>query len=304
MLKVFFKLRPLNIKQYMKLNPKDVSTIVILDKNKQGAKTLQIKTKHINRLKHYAVSIASVIIFLVGSIILLQYRNQQQEQEKQQLIAQIVKLKGDVPQNIAKVEDKHEAQTYVQAIEGKLKNINDYLRKRGLKGFSTKAIGGDANAEGAKLTDKEVYMAYNDYLTKLVNTVAFTPMGYPRVSAMTSFFGYRSDPFDSDHAEYHPGIDFKGRTGDEVKCTANGRVVFAGWSNGYGNCIRIQHTNDFETLYGHLSRIGVRVGQEVTVGQKIGAVGSTGHSTGAHLHYEVRKNGKPINPVKFLTLNS
>jgi len=288
----------------MKLNKKDVSTIVILNKNQQGTKTLQIKTKHINRLKHYAFTIVSVLLLLVVSIAFLQYRNQQQELVKQQLMAQITKLKGDIPLNIAKANDGHAAQGYIQSIEGKLKNINDYLKKRGLKGFSTKNIGGDANAEGAKLTDKEVYMSYNDYLTKLVNTVAFTPMGYPRVSSMTSFFGYRSDPFNTASAEYHPGIDFKGKTGDDVKSTANGRVVFAGWSNGYGNCIRIQHANNFETLYGHLSRIGVKVGQQITVGQKIGLVGSTGHSTGAHLHYEVRKDGKPINPVKFLTLNN
>ncbi|HEY0244179.1 MAG TPA: M23 family metallopeptidase [Mucilaginibacter sp.] len=288
----------------MKLNQKDVSTVVILNKNQQGTKTLQIKTKHISRLKHYLISIVAVIAILIGFIVLLQYKSKQQELDKQQLMAQIVKLKGDTPANLLKVNEAHSAQGYIQAIEGKLKNINDYLRKRGLKGFSTKGVGGDANAEGAKLSDKEVYMAYDEYLTKLVNTVAFTPMGYPRESAMTSFFGYRGDPFNGERAEYHPGVDFQGKMGDEVKCTANGKVVFAGWAGGYGNCIRIQHTNDFETLYGHLSRIGVKVGQQVVVGQKIGQVGSTGHSTGAHLHYEVRKNGKPINPVKFLTLNN
>jgi murein DD-endopeptidase MepM/ murein hydrolase activator NlpD len=288
----------------MKLNSKDVSTIVILNKNKQGTKTLQIKTKHINRLKHYVLSIAGVIVFLVGFIIILQHKNQQQEQEKQQLLSQIVKLKGDIPANISKYNDNNSAQNYIQAIEGKLKKINDYLRKRGLKGFSTKSVGGDANAEGAKLSNKEIYMAYDDYLTKLVNSVAFTPMGYPRVSSLTSFFGYRSDPFNSSHAEFHPGIDFKGSRGDEVKCTANGKVVFAGWSGGYGNCIRVQHPNDFETVYGHLSRIIVKVGQQVGVGEKIGEVGSTGHSTGNHLHYEIRKNGKPVNPVNFLTLNN
>ncbi len=117
-------------------------------------------------------------------------------------------------------------------------------------------------------------------------------------------FGYRSDPFNSANAEFHPGIDFRGAKGDEAHCTANGRVVFAGWYGGYGNCVRIAHANNYETLYGHLSRITVKVGQDVTVGQKIGEVGSTGHSTGTHLHYEIRLNGKPINPIKFLTLNN
>jgi len=129
-------------------------------------------------------------------------------------------------------------------------------------------------------------------------------MGYPRISSMTSSFGFRSDPFNSAHAEFHPGIDFKGNRGDIAHCTANGRVVSAGWAGGYGNCVRVAHSNGFETLYGHLSRITVHVGQKLSVGDKVGEVGSTGRSTGTHLHYEVRKDGKPVNPVKFLTLNN
>jgi murein DD-endopeptidase MepM/ murein hydrolase activator NlpD len=121
---------------------------------------------------------------------------------------------------------------------------------------------------------------------------------------MTSVFGYRGDPFNSEHAENHPGIDFRGAMGDAVKCTANGKVVHASWYGGYGNCIIIKHMGDYQTLYGHLSHINVKVGEEVKVGDVIGLVGSTGHSTGAHLHYEVRKNGTPVNPAKFLTLNN
>jgi murein DD-endopeptidase MepM/ murein hydrolase activator NlpD len=288
----------------MKPKVKDVSTVVILSKNQQAAKTLQIKTKHIRRFKHYVVCVMLFILSLGGIIAFLQYKNQQKELEKQLLVQQIVKLKGQIPPTVLNANGMPSAQTYIQAIEAKLKKINDYLRKRGLKGFATKAVGGDNNAEGVKLTDKEVYMAYDDYLTHLVNTVAFTPMGYPRTTSLTSLFGYRSDPFSSARAEFHPGIDFQGHRGDAVKSTANGKVVFAGWSGGYGNCVRIKHKNDFETLYGHLSKVSVKVGQQITIGQSIGLVGSTGHSTGNHLHYEVRKNGKPVNPVKFLTLNN
>lgn len=288
----------------MKVNYKDVSTIVILNKNKQGAKTIQIRTRHIANLKYYGIGLFSVVALLVGAIVLLQKRSQQQEAEKQLLLTQIVSLKGQIPIELQKANEKNSAQSYIQAIEGKLKSINEYLRKRGLKGFSTKAVGGDGNVEGTKLSDKEVYMAYNDYLAHVVNSVAFTPMGYPRISSMTSSFGFRSDPFSTEHAEFHPGIDFKGSRGDVAKCTANGRVVSAGWNGGYGNCVRVAHANGFETLYGHLSRITVKVGQELSVGDKVGEVGSTGRSTGAHLHYEVRKDGKPINPVKFLTLNN
>ncbi|MDB5017890.1 MAG: hypothetical protein JWQ84_2722 [Mucilaginibacter sp.] len=289
----------------MRSKPTDVSTVIIVNKNRES-RTLQIKTRHISRLKHYVLGILTVITLLSGTIIYLNSQNRQQEAEKKQLLAQILKLKGTitVPVPVVQPQKASGAQPYIQSIEGKLQKINEYLRRRGLKGFSTKAVGGNGNAEAAKLTDEEAYSLYNEYLDRLVHAVAFTPMGYPRVSSLTSFFGYRSDPFNAANAEFHPGIDFKGRRGDEAKCTANGKVVFAGWYGGYGNCVRIAHTNNYETLYGHLSRITVRVGQEVTVGQKIGEVGSTGRSTGTHLHYEVRKNGKAVNPISFLTLNN
>jgi len=283
----------------------DISTIVIINKGQQPTRSIQIKTKHLNRLVHYAFCIFAVMIVLIGFIFFLRSQNSRQKTEKDVLVAQIIKLKGTIPAAIiVPVEKKGQsAQSYIQAIEGKLKTINDYLRRRGLKGFTTKGLGGDANTEGKKLSDQEVYSLYNDYLNHLMGVIAYTPMGYPRISSFTSFFGYRSDPFDMGNAEFHPGIDFKGKRGDEVKCTASGRIIFAGWAGGYGNCIRIQHINDLQTVYGHLSRILVKVGQQVNLGDKIGLVGSTGHSTGAHLHYEVRKYGKPVNPVNFLTLN-
>jgi murein DD-endopeptidase MepM/ murein hydrolase activator NlpD len=281
----------------------DISTVIIVNKN-SVPKTLQVKTKHISRLKHYAVGILSVIVLLTGIIIYLRAVNSKQDTEKKQLLAQITKLKGSIPAPVVQGPKPADAQSYIQSIEGKLQKINDYLKKRGLKGFSTKAVGGNGDAEAAKLTDNEAYSLYDEYMDRLVHSVAFTPMGYPHISSLTSYFGYRSDPFNSAHAEFHPGIDFKGNKGDAARCTANGRVVFAGWYGGYGNCVRIAHMNNYETLYGHLSRISVKVGQEVTLGQKIGEVGSTGHSTGTHLHYEVRKNGKAVNPISFLTLNN
>jgi murein DD-endopeptidase MepM/ murein hydrolase activator NlpD len=286
----------------MKSKPNEVSTVIIVNKNRQ--RTLQVKTKHLNNLKHYALSVFGLIVILSASIIYLRSQNKQQEAEKNQLLSQLVKLKNAVPLPIPQINKTGNAQAYIQNIQGKLQKINDYLRKRGLKGFSTAAVGGNGDEEGSKLTDDQTYSLYEEYLNRLERTVAFTPMGYPRVSPLTSFFGYRSDPFNSAHAEFHPGIDFKGHRGDEARCTANGKVVSAGWNGGYGKCVRIAHANNFETLYGHLSRITVKVGQEVTAGQKIGEVGSTGRSTGTHLHYEVRKNGKAINPVKFLSLNN
>jgi len=291
----------------MKFKPSGISTVIIVDKTKGASKTLQVKTKHISRFKHYVVSVLGLIVILSGTIFYLNSQNKQQEIEKAQLQAQITKLKNAIPPPVpaVKAPAENKAQTYIQEIEGKLQTINSYLRKRGLKGFSTKSVGGNGGeVEASKLSDEEKYSLYDDYLSRFLTAVAFTPMGYPRISSLTSYFGYRSDPFDAGHAEFHPGIDFKGERGDAAKCTANGKVVFTGWFGGYGNCVRIQHKNNFETLYGHLSKIVVKVGQEVIAGEKIGEIGSTGRSTGNHLHYEVRKNGKPVNPISYLSLNN
>ena len=84
---------------------------------------------------------------------------------------------------------------------------------------------------------------------------------------------------------------------------AKGEVKFAGLKSGFGNCIILKHGNGFETLYGHLSKISVRVGEQIDIGQQIGLIGSTGRSTGPHLHYEVLHYGKKINPASFLNLN-
>lgn len=288
----------------MKSRLSDVSTVIIVNKNQHSTKTLQIKTRHISRFKHYLAAVLLVIVALAAVIYYQHTQNEQQEAEKQQLLAQITKLKGSLPIAEAKAAKAASAQSYIQAIENKLQKINNYLRKRGIPGFSNKNEGGNGNAESTTLSDNEKYSLYDEYLNRLANTLTHTPLGYPRISSFTSFFGYRNDPFDTGNAEFHPGIDFKGHRGDAVKCTANGTVVFAGWFGGYGNCIRIQHIGSIETLYGHLSRINVKVGQKVNAGDVIGAVGSTGHSTGSHLHYEVRKNGKPVNPVKYLTLSN
>ena len=288
----------------MNLKPSKTSTVIIVDKGKGSTKTLQVKTKHISRIRHYAASILALILILSGVIIYLENRNMAQQEETSKALAQITKLKKSIPIDTPQVKKTTDAQSYIQDIQNKLQTINTYLRKRGLKGFSTKGVGGgDGNGVESKLTDSEKYSAYDEYLDRLLHAVAFTPMGYPKISSLTSYFGYRCDPFESDHAEFHPGIDFKGERGDAARCTADGRVVGAGWNGGYGNCVRIAHTNGFETLYGHLSRITVHIGQKVTAGEKIGEIGSTGRSTGNHLHYEVRKNGRPVNPISYLSLN-
>ena len=116
---------------------------------------------------------------------------------------------------------------------------------------------------------------------------------------MSSPFGMRMDPFLRGPA-IHTGIDLRGNTGDPVRATANGKVTIASSQGGYGNMVELDHGNGFATRYGHLSHIGVKVGQQVRIGDTIGEIGSTGRSTGPHLHYETRIDGEAVDPQKFL----
>ena len=136
---------------------------------------------------------------------------------------------------------------------------------------------------------------------RLNRTLALVPYRKPVVGEVefTSGFGVRSDPFLGRPA-MHTGLDFRAATGDPVRATANGKVVSSGWSGGYGRMVEVDHGNGLSTRYGHLSEINVRVGDQVKIGQVIGAVGSTGRSTGPHLHYETRIDGEAVDPQKFL----
>lgn len=129
---------------------------------------------------------------------------------------------------------------------------------------------------------------------------ASLPMIWAHMGKINNEFGFRRNPFGGRNYEFHPGMDIDGERGDMVVAPANGTVTEAGWKGGYGQMIEVDHGNGLKTRYGHLSKIGVAVGDTITRGQPMGLVGSTGRSTGPHLHYELRLNDKPINPRRFL----
>lgn len=127
------------------------------------------------------------------------------------------------------------------------------------------------------------------------------PLGLPLKTKFvyTSGFGGRTDPF-TGAGSFHPGQDMGGAYGSPVYSTADGIVVTAGWDGGYGREVKVQNAFGLQTLYGHLSQIRVQVGQRVSRGDRIGDMGSTGRSTGTHLHYEIRVGGKAVNPMTYI----
>ncbi|MGE5628418.1 MAG: M23 family metallopeptidase [Solirubrobacterales bacterium] len=115
----------------------------------------------------------------------------------------------------------------------------------------------------------------------------------PCSGTLTSAFGTRN-------GRMHKGIDIGAPYGTPLHCSSSGTVTFAGWQEGYGNVIIINHGNNIETVYAHCKTINVKKSQKVTTGEKIGEVGSTGRSTGPHVHFEIRLNGTPMNPQNYL----
>ncbi|MEW4468663.1 M23 family metallopeptidase [Parasphingorhabdus sp. JC815] len=141
-------------------------------------------------------------------------------------------------------------------------------------------------------------------MDKIERTLLTIPSAMPTgISKISSGFGYRSDPFNGGGA-MHNGIDFKGSRGQPILAAARGVITHAGWRSGYGKTVEITHGNGLMTRYAHLSKIEVKTGQKVKRGIQVGAMGSTGRSTGTHLHFEVRLNGGAINPRPFLKENT
>jgi murein DD-endopeptidase MepM/ murein hydrolase activator NlpD len=129
---------------------------------------------------------------------------------------------------------------------------------------------------------------------------AIVPSIWPVEGSLESGFGGRRNPFGGSSYEYHEGQDIEAEMGTPVVAAASGTVIIAGCQNGYGNVVYIDHGNGLSTRYGHLSQIDVSIGQRIARGEVLGRVGSTGRSTGPHLHYEVRINNQPVNPRPYL----
>lgn len=129
--------------------------------------------------------------------------------------------------------------------------------------------------------------------------LAVTPSIWPTNGDVTSRFGWRSSPWGWG-SDWHPGIDIANDYGTPIAATADGQVVMSGWYGGYGKCVQIDHGNGIVSLYGHNSQNIVEVGQTVKKGEIIAYMGSTGASTGSHVHYEIRVNGTAVNPANFL----
>lgn len=228
--------------------------------------------------------------------------------ELEETIKDIKKAEMEVLERIDGVADKE-----MSKIKSAINSINQALKSKGLY-FNALANSKRKNSSGGpyvpdrqnmandkKLDDKisAIFKNYDD-LEYYKEVVQYIPMGKPVWSYwVTSQYGSRSDPFNGKRAR-HKGMDLASRTGNKIKVKAKGKVTRAEFAGGYGNLVVVDHGNGFQTKYAHMHKIYVKKGQYVEYDDTLGEVGSTGRSTGPHLHYEVLYMGKNVDPMPFL----
>lgn len=207
---------------------------------------------------------------------------------------------------LARGQDRLEGQL-IAATKTRLARVEQAIRSFGL---NPSALGSTRRGQGGPFIPASAGIANDSGLREIAtlltqlgameSALAAIPSGRPTAAPMqTSSYGYRRDPFVGSLA-FHSGIDFPGRHGQPILAAAPGKVSYVGTRQGYGNVVEVDHGKGLMTRYAHLSRFTVRPGAKVTRGQPIARMGSTGRSTGTHLHFEVRVNGAAVNPRPFL----
>ena len=272
----------------------DRYTIMLVSGGHKGATSFSIKKSHI-RVAFCSILVFAILsLFSFGTSYYYFKDSATKAQSVNKLISTINTLSHDMDETRMVELQLREK---LQGIEETLLEMQDVLHKKGIK--KELSIGGEF------IPAEKFSLSYVDYIKNdidnLFNTMRSVPVGTPLQGKINSGYGYRKDPFNRKKA-FHAGIDIDANYGQAVVATADGVVTKAAWKNHYGRTVVIKHEDGYKTLYGHLSKITVKEGDKVKVGDVIGKAGSTGRSTGVHLHYEVVKNGKRVNPKNFLSL--
>lgn len=275
---------------------KKLATVLFIGNDDKEPRSFQIPAYFLLRSKLVLTTVSLLVLFIISLSGYFCFSYISEKSKNNQLTEQI----GDM-QNDLKLVDSLQIKNKVNNIEDRLSQINDFLRERGVSIDS--AAGGDDSDTLNLRIDPSVYEFYDNYTNSVFQDLKNIPVGFPYTGDVSSSYGNRRNPFGGRGGEFHSGIDLKGPTGDPIKATADGEVVNATWKGGYGICVVLDHGNGYQTYFGHLSGTNVMQGQKVKAGDVIGFLGSTGRSTGPHLHYEIRKDGVDINPLDYMYLN-
>jgi len=220
--------------------------------------------------------------------------------EIRKTLARITQEKAALVNNYQQQEKerKNLLESSISRLDNRTKAIETVIDQLGVK------IKEDSDHSGGPYIPLDVNLCNKLLCTtdRYLTVLQKMPLGRPINTRITSGFGRRIDPINKRRA-FHSGIDFTGRTGDKVRATGKGIVKKSAYNKGLGYYIIVTHSNGYETVFAHLSKRLVKRGEKIDRGQVIGLVGNTGRSTGSHLHYEIRRYGKAINPIKYLKVS-
>lgn len=269
------------------------TTVLLINNEGNEPKSYKLPTKLIEKSRLIITGACSALALIIIASAVLLVSVIMQSVKNGELNTQIAQMEQDL-----QLMDSMQIKNKVDNIEKRIYQINNFLQQKG--------IGIDSSVGGEIPDNREInpniYGFYEDYTSSLVKEIRNIPLGLPHNGRITSDFGYRRNPYGGSSTEFHSGIDFKGSVGDPVKTTGDGKVILADWKGGFGRTVIVKHDFGYETLYGHMSSLNVMAGQTVRAGDVIGFVGSTGRSTGPHLHYELTRHGNEIDPGDYLHL--
>ena len=286
-------------------------------------RSISKKDLHTRQMKKAATCLGAVALGTAGLIVLLSSMLYARNKEANELAAYKA-IKAQQEQKLQELAKNTEAVQKQLAVLHKIEaQVREQMKKSGMelpgKSELTEKNGGKGGPSKTKVSDLVVLQEQNALLQKNLqasthdwdNLLAsikaenyrneVTPNLWPLDGGyISSDFGSRANPFDGYSSDYHPGIDIAENYGAPVYASASGYVQRAGWYGGYGKYIKISHDYGYATAYGHLSSIEISAGDYVSKGQIIGYVGSTGYSTGPHLHFEVLLYGEQVNPRRLM----
>lgn len=276
-----------------------------------------VKERIFTVLRHLTLgAVIGVIVFIVFMRVFASPMESLLEKENRLLQTQYEVLSLQLDDALKVLDDLQQRDENLYRAVFQAHSIPESVRKSGFGGtnryeYLTSLSNSELVIETTKKMDmlrKQMYIQSNslEELISIGKTLeersrcvpAIQPISNKDLKHMASGYGMRIDPI-YHTSKFHAGMDFSAPSGTDIYATGNGEVIFTGWRQGYGNCTIIDHGFGLKTLYGHQQKILVRTGQKVTRGEIIGLVGSTGKSTGSHLHYEVWVHDKPDNPAKY-----
>ncbi|NJC87651.1 MAG: M23 family peptidase [Desulfuromonas sp.] len=284
-------------------------TILIIPEGSHRVRRFALK---LSALKWSAAGAACCVLLVIGLAVFALKANFDRS-EFERLREQSRMHRQEMEQLVAKLEDLRKELVVMAQNDAKMRVMNKLTKPKAdtLGGVGGPAVGDEPTDNLATLQQqiddlrREVDLRrvsqeeVQGYLNDQRSLLGSRPAGWPVRGWVTSDFGVRRDPFDGQR-RMHEGLDIATRTGTPVMATAAGIVREVGTEPGYGKLVVIDHGYGFSTAYGHNSRTMVRVGQRVKRGDLVAMAGNTGRSSGPHVHYEVRLNGAPVNPRKFL----